>query len=77
MKLFPLTVRVNAAAPAVTDDGVSEVIDGIGFGASALATSPKPISAIAAKDRTATRTFRPCVLHSVAAAGAIDFIARP
>jgi hypothetical protein len=40
MKLVPLIVRVNAAAPAVMDDGASEVMDGIGLVVTELRPPP-------------------------------------
>ncbi len=36
MKLAPFTVRLKAAAPAVTDDGLNELIEG-GTGAAEMA----------------------------------------
>lgn len=77
MKLLPLTVRVNAAAPAVMDDGVSELTDGIGFGASKLPPLPMPDSMIAARARMLMNAYGPRLRQGVPATGAIDPIAEP
>jgi hypothetical protein len=51
MKLVPLTVSVNDAAPAVADDGESKVMVGVGFGVRKLRAPAEPGSVIAASAR--------------------------
>jgi hypothetical protein len=42
MKFDPFTVNVNAAPPAVTEDGEMELIDGTGLGGGELLPPPPP-----------------------------------
>jgi hypothetical protein len=73
MKLVPLTVSLNAAAPAVTAAGASKATDGIGFSASSL--PPQQDGVLAARARVTMSVHGRQYCRDVTATGAIDPIA--
>jgi hypothetical protein len=74
MKLVPLTVSLNDAAPVVTDDGRSDVMEGVGFGVRTFCALAEPGSAIPASARIMMSAHDPRFRQGALAAGAIGLI---
>jgi hypothetical protein len=77
MKLLPLTVNLNAAAPAVMAPGASEVMDGTEFGVIKHPRTQQPDSVIAARTGMMMSARDPRYRHGVVARCAIHPIAQP